>query len=177
MGGFDTDYFAYFEDVDLGWRLWLFGYQVLYCPSAVVFHRGQGTVTLAKAERKRLLERNGLFTIFKNYSGDALERILLPAMSLVAQRAAIDRDDATAYLEAITGFVTSLEELKRKRQAIQGRRKVGDSEILPLFRQPFRPSMHDEGYWKLQCRLVKAYGLDTLFEKEWEGAGLLSRPR
>ena len=168
VGGFDTDYFAYFEDVDLGWRLWLFGYQVLYCPNAIVFHRGQGTVALAKAERKKLLERNGLFTIFKNYSSDVLERTLLPAMSLVAKKAAVDQDDSAAYLDAITEFVASLEELKGKRQAIQGRRKVGDSEILPLFRQPFRPSMHDESYWKLQCRLVTAYGLDTLFEKEWE---------
>ena len=40
VGGFDPDYFAYFEDVDLGWRLWLFGFQVLYCPTAVIFHPG-----------------------------------------------------------------------------------------------------------------------------------------
>jgi GT2 family glycosyltransferase len=168
VGGFDPDYFAYFEDVDLGWRLWLFGYRVLYCPNAVVFHRGQGTVALTKAERKRLLERNALFTIFKNCSDETLERTLFPALPLLVKRATIDRDDTASYLEAMIEFFAASEELRRKREAVQCRRKVEDREIFPLFRQPFRPSIHDEGYWRLQCRLVRSYGLDALFGKEWE---------
>src|SRR5262245_5627377 len=32
IGGLDEDYFAYFEDVDLGWRLWVCGYQVILNP-------------------------------------------------------------------------------------------------------------------------------------------------
>ena len=38
VGGFDPEYFAYFEDVDLGWRLWVLGYRVVYAPDAVVRH-------------------------------------------------------------------------------------------------------------------------------------------
>jgi len=33
-GGFDERYFAYFEDVDLGWRLWAGGERILACPQA-----------------------------------------------------------------------------------------------------------------------------------------------
>ena len=33
---FDDDYFAIFEDVDLGWRLWVMGYRVVMAPR---FHR------------------------------------------------------------------------------------------------------------------------------------------
>ena len=32
VGGFDERYFMFFEDVDLGWRLWLLGYRVRYVP-------------------------------------------------------------------------------------------------------------------------------------------------
>lgn len=39
-GGFDEDFFCYFEDVDLGFRLRLLGYRSLLVPAAVVSHRG-----------------------------------------------------------------------------------------------------------------------------------------
>ena len=39
-GGFDEDYFSYFEDVDLGFRLRLGGAKCLYVPEAVVRHVG-----------------------------------------------------------------------------------------------------------------------------------------
>ena len=38
-GGFDEDYFAYFEDVDLGWRLWTLGERCVQAPAARVRHR------------------------------------------------------------------------------------------------------------------------------------------
>ena len=39
-GGFDEDYFCYFEDVDLGLRLRLAGHRARYVPEAVVEHVG-----------------------------------------------------------------------------------------------------------------------------------------
>ena len=39
LGGFDERYFMFFEDVDLGWRLWLLGYRVRYVPDSLVYHR------------------------------------------------------------------------------------------------------------------------------------------
>jgi len=43
VGGFDEDYFCYFEDVDLGFRLRLAGYESYYIYDAVVHHVGSGT--------------------------------------------------------------------------------------------------------------------------------------
>lgn len=40
LGGFDTDYFMYFEDVDLGLRIGRSGYRNVYEPSAHVIHLG-----------------------------------------------------------------------------------------------------------------------------------------
>lgn len=170
VGGFDPDYFAYFEDVDLGWRLWLFGFQVLYCPTAIVFHKGHGTAALSQAERKRLLERNGLFNIFKNYSDENLEQMLLPALSLATMKASIDAEYSGSYLDAISEFFTGLDQLRRKRRDVQRRRKLDDSRIFPLFRQPFRPSLFDDRYWRWQRKLVCSFGLDKKF---YEDGGLM----
>lgn len=52
VGGFDTGYFMYFEDVDLGYRLGRAGWHNAYEPDAVVTHIG-GLST--KSESKRML--------------------------------------------------------------------------------------------------------------------------
>ncbi len=42
-GGFDPDFFAYLEDVDLGLRGRLLGYRYLYLPTAKVLHKSHGS--------------------------------------------------------------------------------------------------------------------------------------
>lgn len=64
-GGFDPELFAYFEDVDLGWRLWAVGREVVAAPGAVARHRGAATsVGLGDFRRGVLFERNALRTFF-----------------------------------------------------------------------------------------------------------------
>jgi len=44
IGLFDDDYFAYFEETDLCWRIWLSGYFVVYVPESYILHKGWGTI-------------------------------------------------------------------------------------------------------------------------------------
>ena len=68
LGGFDDDYFAYLEDVDLGWRTWLSGYRVFFDPQATVRHASSATSDrLGNFERGVLFERNALQTALKNF--------------------------------------------------------------------------------------------------------------
>ena len=81
-GGFDESYFAYLEDVDLGWRFWSGGERVLSAPRAVVRHRSKATSDLlGNASRGLLFERNAYFTAFKNYDAE-LWPLLMPAVQL-----------------------------------------------------------------------------------------------
>ncbi|MDA8020002.1 MAG: glycosyltransferase family 2 protein [Thermoanaerobaculia bacterium] len=67
VGGFDRDYFAYLEDVDLGWRLWAAGHRIVFAPDAVVRHRSMATsAMLGHANRGFLFERNAYLTAYKN---------------------------------------------------------------------------------------------------------------
>jgi hypothetical protein len=84
-GGFDEDYFAYYEDVDLGWRLWSRGGRVLFSPDAVVRHRaGATSAGLGIYNRGFLFERNAFLTAYKNYEAGLWERIM-PAVQLTLQ--------------------------------------------------------------------------------------------
>jgi GT2 family glycosyltransferase len=65
LGGFDPELFAYFEDVELGWRLWAAGREIVAAPDAVARHRGGATSSgLGDFRRGVLFERNALRTFF-----------------------------------------------------------------------------------------------------------------
>jgi GT2 family glycosyltransferase/LmbE family N-acetylglucosaminyl deacetylase len=81
-GGFDEQFFAYYDDVDLGWRLWSGGERILSAPRAVVRHRSAGTSDrLGMYNRGFLFERNAFLTAYKNYDGPLWEK-LMPALML-----------------------------------------------------------------------------------------------
>ncbi len=96
-GGFDTSFFIYFEDVDLGWRLWVLGYRVVFAPHSVVYHKEGGTTGAKRAPSHRrylLFEANTLSAVFKNYAGDTENRVLPAALLLEWQRALLAAGDA-----------------------------------------------------------------------------------
>lgn len=81
-GGFDDDYFAYLEDVDLGWRLWARGKRVLFAVDAVVHHRSMATSDLLGGHNRGFLfERNAFLTAYKNYEPGLFEKVM-PAVWL-----------------------------------------------------------------------------------------------
>lgn len=81
-GGFDPAYFAYLEDVDLGWRLWSGGERILFAPEATVHHRSSATSDLLGSfNRGFLFERNAFLTAYKNYEAGWWEKVM-PAVQL-----------------------------------------------------------------------------------------------
>jgi GT2 family glycosyltransferase len=68
VGGFDEEFFAYYEDVDLGWRMNVQGYECRYVPTAVCYHRHSSTSHRIPRELIRVLQtRNPLLACVKNY--------------------------------------------------------------------------------------------------------------
>ena len=68
IGGFDEDFFAYEEDVDLSLRLHNLGYTTLYVPQALSYHLGGATSSRMGNFRHRMDAKNWIYIILKNYS-------------------------------------------------------------------------------------------------------------
>ncbi len=67
IGLFDENHFAYLEDVDIGYRARIYGYDNWYEPKAVVYHAGSGFSGSRYNEFKiNLSSRNSIYLILKN---------------------------------------------------------------------------------------------------------------
>ena len=67
IGGLDEKHFAYLEDLDIGYRARIFGYQNWYAPKAKVYHVGSGTSGSRYNQFKiRYSSRNNIYLIYKN---------------------------------------------------------------------------------------------------------------
>ncbi|MCP4976389.1 MAG: glycosyltransferase family 2 protein [Maribacter sp.] len=66
LGGFDEDYFAHQEEVDLCWRAKNAGYKVYYTGASKVYHLGGSTLSNMNPKKTYLNFRNSLFSITKN---------------------------------------------------------------------------------------------------------------
>ena len=66
VGGFDADFFAHQEEIDLCWRMKNKGYKNMVEPKSVVYHVGGGTLDAGSPFKTHLNFRNNLKMLFKN---------------------------------------------------------------------------------------------------------------
>lgn len=79
-GGFDSDYFAHQEEIDLCWRLQNNGKIIFYCGCSVVYHVGGATLENSNPKKTYLNFRNSLFTLLKNLPKSKLFPIIFIRM-------------------------------------------------------------------------------------------------
>ncbi len=88
LTGFDVNFFAHMEEIDLCWRINRAGHSIYYCGKSVVYHVGGGTLSKGSPHKTFLNFRNNLLMIYKNtpknsVSGLFLTRIILDAVASV----------------------------------------------------------------------------------------------
>ena len=165
-GGFAADYFAYFEDVDLGWRLGALGQRCVVARGARVFHREHGSeAALGQGGRLVLLERNGLLNIVRNYGSDWAEPVFAWALALLAERMRLVPEQARDRRRALASAMAALPAARRAGRALAERRRVRDEAVVARFVEPLRPVLGGEEYAEIQSRLAREFGIDRLLER------------
>ena len=181
LGGFDERFFMFFEDVDLGWRLNLLGFRFAYEPSSVAYHKHHASMkSFGSFKESFLLERNALFTLFKNAGEQTLREALPAAIALSIRRGVVRGDlDSSSFdlripggdndltLEvskqtvsavfAIDQFTEALPELRVARELVQSTRRVSDAHIWRLFNGADAPVYQAEDYLRGYENLVTTF--------------------
>ena len=121
LGGFDEDYFAHQEEVDLCWRAQNNGYKVYYVGMSQVFHLGGSTLSNMNPKKTYLNFRNSLFSITKNLPRKKafsiiLVRLLLDGIAALRFIFQFKIDHCNAILRANLSFYRQFGKMYRKRE-------------------------------------------------------------
>jgi GT2 family glycosyltransferase len=82
LNGFDGDFFAHQEEIDLCWRAFNLGNKIKYTPKSVVYHVGGATLNESNPKKTFLNFRNSLLMLTKNLPESQLFPILFLRLCL-----------------------------------------------------------------------------------------------
>ena len=130
LGGFDDDFFAHMEEIDLQWRMQLSGWRIVVEPKSVVYHLGGGTLP-ASSRKIFLNHRNNLAMLFKCASPMqravvAVVRPMTDMLEALVNLVTLHPHRAWAIVRAWGEFIAWHGTLSRKRKAVVRTKKVNN---------------------------------------------------
>lgn len=140
VGGFDERYFAYFEETDLFWRIWLSGFAIRFVPNAVIYHAvGKTSERFHSAFIEYHAYRNRIRTLLKNL-GWRRAVVVIPihiacCMIISVGYALKGRvRNAVAVLRALAWNAVSLSDTWKARRHVQRDiRRISDTVLFKEF--------------------------------------------
>jgi GT2 family glycosyltransferase len=131
VGFLDADFVMIYEDTDLSFRAQLRGYECVYVPDAIVYHRYRVTIGKVPSRQVFYSQRNIEFVYLKNMPLALILRSL-PQRLLYEVGAAIyfcKKRNGSAFLRAKLDVLRCLPSIWRKRKEIQNRRTMTDWQM------------------------------------------------
>lgn len=130
LGGFDEDFFAHMEEIDLCWRFQRAGYKIFFEGKSAVYHIGGGTLSASNPRKTYLNFKNGLSLLFRNLPARELMvkfpiRIILDWIASLKFTLSGSFKDGQSVIKAHRHFFSTWgnEKMKRKKTAVIGFRK------------------------------------------------------
>ncbi len=122
VSGFDGDYFAHMEEIDLCWRLKNVGHSIFVQPESVIYHVGGGTLNKLSSRKTFLNFRNNLITFTKNHAPSflflkILYRLILDGIAALKFLFAGQPDHFWAVIKAHFAYYYRLSDTVKKRKA------------------------------------------------------------
>ena len=138
IGFLDPEFVMIYEDVDLSFRAQLRGYECVYVPGAIVYHRYRVTIGKVPSRQVFYSQRNIEFVYLKNMPLALILRSL-PQRLLYEVGAAIyfsKQGIGSAFFRAKLEVLKRLPSIVRKRSEIQRKRTVTNAQMLAVMQGP-----------------------------------------
>ncbi len=135
VGLFDNDFFAYFEESDFCWRVWLAGYEVMYYPKSSIFHKvGATSKNMNQFSINYHSLKNRIAALIKNLEFHNLFLILIPHLIILGAITTyyllnLKFNKVKMVVAAFWWNIIHLPSVLNKRKIVQELRVVSDKEI------------------------------------------------
>mgnify|MGYP002519484870 CR=1 FL=1 len=134
LGGFDADFFAHMEEIDLCWRMQLAGWKVIVEPRSAVYHLGGGTLQTSSPRKIFFNHRNNLAMLYRCASPlqRAVVAIVRPVLDFAAAMSYAlkgDKEGAKAVFAAWRDFIHWHHRLAAERREIRSDAKCESQYI------------------------------------------------
>ncbi|RUA17500.1 MAG: glycosyltransferase family 2 protein [Flavobacteriia bacterium] len=121
LDGFDEDYFAHQEEIDLCWRAQNAGHKVYYVGQSHIFHLGGSTLSNMNPKKTYLNFRNSLYSITKNLPRKkalpiVFLRLILDGIAAARFVFQLKINHCLAILHAHISFYGNFRKMYRKRE-------------------------------------------------------------
>ena len=144
LGGFDKKFFASYEDVDIGWRAWLWGYKIVLVPNSIVHHKGGQTVEKILPEIRFHGVKNSLIIRLTNFEGTLAPSSFIKSfvvilvrqtfgISLVADREQLFPLPSLKILfRGVSWVLKNMKYILAKRKKVNSRRVRSSKDLMNL---------------------------------------------
>ena len=134
-GGFDENFFAHMEEIDLCWRLYAMGFEVWVDPDSVVYHKNALTLPMYSHKKYYLNHRNSLLMLLGNYSIKnifliGIPRLILEKIACFYSILMLDWRHFTAILRSLFWIIFHPNVIMKKRKKFSKIRKITDKKIM-----------------------------------------------
>ena len=120
LGGFDADFFAHMEEIDLCWRAFNRGFNIKYVGDSTVLHVGGATLNASNPKKTYFNFRNSLYALVKNAKGPVLilifMRLILDGIAGIHFLTQGKSRHTWAVIKAHGGFYNKLSKLLKFRR-------------------------------------------------------------
>jgi GT2 family glycosyltransferase len=138
LKGFDADFFAHQEEIDLCWRSFNLNFDTFYCGLSTVYHVGGGTLNATNPKKTYLNFRNSLFMLTKNVPTASLFivlfiRMILDGLAGIQFLFQFKFSHSIAILKAHFAFYKMLHKMYKKRKPISTKKYYLKSSIVASY--------------------------------------------
>lgn len=136
-GGFDPDFWAHMEEIDLCWRFKNKGFKIMFSHRSVVYHLGGGTLEYDNPMKLFLNFRNNLWLLYKNLPSKSrfqiiYIRLILDGIAAIKLLSEANFNGISSVLKAHYHFYKSIPKLNSKRKL--QKRLIKDMPVAGVYR-------------------------------------------